>query len=110
MNDRIIGRASELRRKQGRTRHVPSTGAAVALPHTTMVSCVPSPTLEACANIDEPLANVRCTRSPSPHIGAADLERFSRAYEIATTSTTTRRLYLNRLIQPFQGHQPCRSI
>jgi integrase len=27
----------------------------------------------------------------------ADIERFSRVYELATTSTTTRRLYLNRL-------------
>jgi integrase len=62
-----------------------------------MVSCVPSPTLEARARVDEPLANARGKRSPSHHIEAADLERFSRAYEIATTSTTTRRLYLNRL-------------
>ena len=97
MNDRVIGRSSELQRKQSRTRHVPSTGAAVALPHATRVSCAPSPTLEACTNIDEPLTNARCTPSPSLRIGAADLERFSRAYEIATTSTTTRRLYLNRL-------------
>lgn len=62
-----------------------------------MVSCVPSPTLEARAHVDEPLANARRKRSPSLPTEAADLERFSRAYESSTTSTTTRRLYLNRL-------------
>jgi integrase len=62
-----------------------------------MVRCVPTPTPESRTNIDEPVANARGKRSPSLRIEAADLERFSRAYAIATTSTTTRRLYLNRL-------------
>jgi integrase len=62
-----------------------------------MVSCVPSSTPEARTTIDEPCADTRGKRAPSLPSAAADLERFARAYAIGTTSTTTRRLYLNRL-------------
>jgi integrase len=92
MNDRVIGRASERRRKQRRTRRVPCKGALA-----TMASCIPSLKPEAQPPLDEPLASALNKRPPPVHIDAADVERFSRAYEIATTSTSTRRIYLNRL-------------
>ena len=97
MSNRVIGRASERRRKQRRTRRVPCKGAAVAFPPATMVSCVPSPTPEAQTTLDEPLASALSKRPPPVHTDAADVDQFVRAYEIATTSPTTRRLYLNRL-------------
>jgi integrase len=119
-----MSRDSERRKKRRRARRVPSKGVPAALPRAPMASCVPSPDADALTNsmriglVDEaatPIEAVECETGVEPITrldgdelpieaafvpGAhsrAEVERLSRVYELATTSPTTRRLYLNRL-------------
>ena len=117
-----MSRASERRTKRRNARRVPSNGASAAHPCELMARCVPSPapeertssahlldeaatpveegdavaSVERTTNLDgaELLTEAAFVRGPDSR---TDIARFSRVYEQATTSTTTRRLYLNRL-------------
>ena len=117
-----MSRASKRRMNRRKARRVPANGAPAAPPCALMARCVPSPATEertssahlldeAATRVDEGDALARAERTTKldgvePLTEAAlvrgadaraDIARFSRVYDQATTSATTRRLYLNRL-------------